>query len=345
MRVSVIEDAKDAKGRKGRKGERSGKEISIVQSLFLRPLRPFASFASKKCSFRPAPTSAVTSTDPPAPSPWRQLFADAAVALPIGLLLVLALASVLTPWVWPHAPGQPYWGQDLLPPGLSHGHWLGTDAIGRDMLARTMAGIGVSLAIGLGAGLLALLLGGLIGGAAGYLGGWVDELLMRLNDLLLSLPLMLIAILLIALFEPSLLLLIVVVGGFGSLDAARILRIEARRLRDTEFMLASRMQGASAYQQWRGHLLPNLLPVALTALGTVVPQAILVESFLAFLGLGPSERVGSLGTLLAEGVQDLQWAPWTLWVPALALALVLLGFGLAGDALRARLRSVTGGSA
>jgi oligopeptide transport system permease protein len=287
----------------------------------------------------------MTPADLPAPSPWRQLFANAAVGLPIGLLVLLALGSLLTPWVWPYAPGRPDWGQDLLAPGFAHGHWFGTDAIGRDMLARTMAGVGVSLAIGFGAGVLAVLIGGAIGGAAGYLGGSVDELLMRANDLLLSLPLMLIAILLIALFEPSLLLLILVVGGFGSLDAARILRAEARRLRHTEFMLASQLQGASAFQQWHRHLLPNLLPVALTTLGTVVPQAILVESFLAFLGLGPSERVGSLGTLLAEGVQDLAWAPWTLWIPALALALVLLGFGLAGDALRARLRVLTGGSA
>jgi oligopeptide transport system permease protein len=284
-------------------------------------------------------------SDPPAPSPWRQLFVNAAVALPIGLLVLLALASLLMPWVWPYAPGQPQWGQDLLAPGLVHGHWFGTDAIGRDMLARTMAGIGVSLSIGFGAGVLAVLIGGAIGGVAGYLGGWVDELLMRANDLFLSLPLMLIAILLIALFEPSLLLLILVVGGFGSLDAARILRAEARRLRHTEFMLASQLQGASVFQQWRRHLLPNLVPMALTTLGVVVPQAILVESFLAFLGLGPSERVGSLGTLLAEGAQDLAWAPWTLWIPALALALVLLGFGLAGDALRARLRVLTGGGA
>lgn len=280
--------------------------------------------------------------DRAAPSPWRLLFANAAVGLPLGLLLLLALASLLTPLLWPYPPWQPLWGQDLLAPGLAHGHWLGTDAIGRDMLARTMAGIGVSLAIGAGAGVLALAIGSLVGGAAGYLGGWVDELLMRLNDLLLSLPLMLIAILLIALFEPSMALLILIVGGFGSLDAARILRVEARRLRHAEFMLASQLQGASNFAQWRRHLLPNLAPVALTALGSVVPQAILVESFLAFLGLGPSERVGSLGTLLAEGVQDLQWAPWTLWVPALALALVLLGFGMAGDALRARLRLLTG---
>jgi oligopeptide transport system permease protein len=187
-------------------------------------------------------------------------------------------------------------------------------------------------------------LGGGVGALAGYFGGWVDELLMRINDLLLSLPLMLIAILLIAFFDPSVILLILVVGAFGSLDAARILRPEARRLRITEFMLASELQGATPVAQIGRHLLPNLLPVALTAFGSVVTQAILVESFLAFLGLGPSENVGSLGTLLAEGVQDLQWAPWTLWVPALALASVLMAFGLIGDALRARLRQLTGSS-
>ncbi|GMU44003.1 MAG: ABC transporter permease [Xanthomonadales bacterium] len=278
-------------------------------------------------------------------SPWRQLLLAPAVLAPLGLLAALALLSFTAAWWWPHSPWLPAWGEDLLAPGFAHGHWLGTDAIGRDLLARTAAGLGVSLWIGAGAGACALLLGALAGGAAGYFGGWVDELLMRANELLLSLPLLLVAVLLIGLFEPSMALLVLIVGAFGSLDAMRILRSEARRLRHAEFMLAAELQGAGALQRWRAHLLPNLLPVALTALGTAIPQAILVESFLAFLGLGPSERVGSLGTLLAEGVQDLEWAPWTLWVPALALALVLTGFGLLGDALRARLRTLTGASA
>jgi oligopeptide transport system permease protein len=277
-------------------------------------------------------------------APLLAVFGAVSVVVPLLWLLSLALLSVLLPSFWPFAPEQPLWGQDFLAPGWVHGHWLGTDAIGRDMLARTLAGLGVSLAIGVGAGLFALVLGGGVGALAGYFGGWVDELLMRINDLLLSLPLMLIAILLIAFFDPSVILLILVVGAFGSLDAARILRPEARRLRITEFMLASELQGATPVAQIGRHLLPNLLPVALTAFGSVVTQAILVESFLAFLGLGPSENVGSLGTLLAEGVQDLQWAPWTLWVPALALASVLMAFGLIGDALRARLRQLTGSS-
>lgn len=275
-------------------------------------------------------------------SPWRALLLHRAVLLPLLLLTLLLVLVTLTAWAWPHPPDRPYWGEALLAPGIGHGHWLGTDAIGRDLLARVAAGIGMSLAIGLGAGLLALAIGALIGAVAGYLGGWLDELLMRGVDLLLSLPLLLIAILLLALFEPSLPLLILIIGGFGSLDAARLLRIEARRLRDTDFLLASQLQGAHPAHTIVRHLLPNLLPVVLTAIGSVVPQAILVESFLAFLGLGPSERIGSLGTLLAEGIQDLQWAPWTLLAPAFALALILAGFGLLGDGLRARLAVLTG---
>ena len=278
----------------------------------------------------------------PAIGPLRLLFASRAVRVPLLVLGVLGLLAMLAPWLLPYAPDQPIWEHALRSPTLLDGHWLGTDAIGRDMLARVLAGTGVSLSVGLGAGLLALAIGVLVGGLAGYLGGLVDELLMRLNDLFLSLPLLLIAILLMSLLEPSLPLLMALIGTFGSLDAARMLRLEARRLRDADFLLAVRLQGAGNSQLIGRHLLPNLAPVALTALGLVVPQAILVESFLAFLGLSPTERIGSLGTLLAEGVQDLQWAPWTLLAPAMALALVLLGFGLLGDALRARLRVVTG---
>lgn len=275
-------------------------------------------------------------------SPWLSLLGRPAVLAPAGLLMLLLLAGMSVWLAGPHAADQPYWGEGLRPPAISGGHWFGTDAIGRDMLARTAVGLLVSLAIGFGAGLLALVLGMLLGGLAGYVGGLLDEAIMRVIDLATSLPLLLVAILLLALFEPSMWLLMLLVGAFGSLEAARLLRIEARRLRNAEFLLAARLQGASELAVLRRHLLPNLLPCALTALGMVVPQAILVESFLAFLGLSPGEEAGSLGTLLAEGVQDLQWAPWTLVFPALALALVLVAFGLLGDALRRGLREQTG---
>ncbi len=276
-------------------------------------------------------------------SPWRFLIADRAVGFALGLLALLVAAAVLAPFFLSYAPDQPILAEALRAPSTAH--WLGTDAIGRDMLARVLAGTGVSLWVGFGAGLLALAIGVVLGGVAGYIGGWADEWLMRINDLLLSLPLLLLAILLMSFTEPSLWSLMALIGAFGSLDAARLLRMEARRLRHADFLVAAELQGLKRRQILRIHLLPNLLPVALTALGSVVPQAILVESFLAFLGLSPTERIGSLGTLLSEGVQDLQWAPWTLIGPAVALALVLIGFGLLGDALRARWRVLTGGAA
>jgi len=284
--------------------------------------------------------AALTSSPAVVISPWRFLLADRAVRFASGLLLLLAAIAVLGPLVLSYAPDQPIWEDAMRGPSLAH--WLGSDAIGRDMLARVIAGTGVSLLIGFGAGLLALAIGIVLGGIAGYVGGWADEWLMRINDLLLSLPLLLVAILLMSFAEPSLWWLMALIGGFGSLDAARLLRIEARRLRHADFLLAAELQGLKRIQILRIHLLPNLLPVAMTALGAVVPQAILVESFLAFLGLSPTERIGSLGTLLSEGVQDLQWAPWTLLGPAVALALILIGFGLLGDALRSRLRELTG---
>lgn len=265
-----------------------------------------------------------------------------AVRAPLALLLFLLVASAGVALVWPHHPDQPYWDRALLPPGWDHGHWLGTDAIGRDLLARLADGTLVSLAIGALAGLLALLLGLGLGALAGYRGGVLDELLMRLIDVGSSLPLLLVAVLLLAVLEPSLPLLALLVGAYGALDATRLMRAEARRLCSQEFIVAVRVQGASTAHILLRHLGPNLAPAALTALGTLVPQAILVESFLAFLGLGPSDRAGSLGTLLAEGVQDMAVAPWTLWVPAVTLALVLLGFGWLGDRMRLRLAAETG---
>jgi oligopeptide transport system permease protein len=261
---------------------------------------------------------------------------------PLALLLLLTLAGLAANAFWPHAPDHPYWGEALLAPGIGHGHWLGTDAIGRDLLARVAAGTLVSLAIGALAGVVALLLGLLLGALAGYRGGAFDEALMRLVDIASSLPLLLVTVLLLAVLEPSLALLALLVGGYGALDATRLMRAEARRLRGHEFIVAAQVQGASTARILLRHLGPNLVPAALTAFGTLVPQAILVESFLAFLGLGPSDRAGSLGTLLAEGVQDMAFAPWTLWVPAATLALVLLGFGWLGDRLRTQLAAETG---
>jgi oligopeptide transport system permease protein len=254
--------------------------------------------------------------------------------LPIVVLASLLVLAAVCFVAWPHPPDQPYWDRAFWAPFQDGRHPFGTDAIGRDLLIRVLLGTALSIVVGLGAGLLAALLGVVVGAWAGFKGGIVDEALMRLVDVLMALPLLLFAILLLAFFEPNMVVLMLLVGLFGALDVARTMRIEARRIASMDFVLAARLQGYGTAHIVRRHVLPNLWPALLTAIGVIVPQAILVESFLAFLGLAPSERIGSLGSLLAEGVQDMAYAPWTLLLPALAMATVLLCFGLIGDGLR-----------
>lgn len=248
-------------------------------------------------------------------------------------LLALAAACWLLPWLLglpdPHRPD---W--EALSQAPSAAHWFGTDAIGRDVMARTLAGGRLSLAIGVMASLVALVLGLGIGAVAGLAGGWVERALVRAMDVLSALPFLLIVILLLTLFERSLWLLLAAIGGYVWIDLARVVRAEAARLREAPFVLAARAAGARFDQVLRWHLLPNLLPLALVYLGLLLPQAILVESFLGFLGLGVDEPSASWGGLLAEGAQELDASPWTLLFPAAFLAATLAAFQFLGDGLR-----------
>ncbi len=253
----------------------------------------------------------------------------------LGLLLGLALLCLLGPLISPHDPQTPDWTALSQPP--SSNHWLGTDAIGRDVLTRSLVGGRLSLGIGFGAAFIALLLGLGYGATAGYIGGPAERLMMRTLDVMSALPFLLLVILLLTLFERSLLLLLAAIGGYVWIDLARIVRAEAARLRSAAFIDAARVAGASTGQILRWHLIPNLLPLALVYLGLLLPQAILVESFLGFLGLSVDEPALSWGGLLAEGVQELDESAWVLMVPALLLCATLGAFQFLGDALRDRM--------
>jgi len=231
-------------------------------------------------------------------------------------------------------PQRPDWDFLSAAPSLASAHWFGTDAIGRDILARVLAGGRLSLTIGFLASLIALVIGVSYGAVAGYAGGWTERGMVRALDVLSALPFLLIVILLLSLFGRSLPLLLGAIGGYVWIDLARVMRAEAARLREAPFVLAARAAGASISQVLRWHLLPNLLPLALVYLGLILPQAILVESFLGFLGLSVDEPSASGGTLLYEGVQELDSAPWTLLFPALFLVTTLAAFQFLGDSLR-----------
>jgi len=248
-------------------------------------------------------------------------------------LAILAVLCWLGPWATRFEPHAPDWGALSVRPGTG-GHWFGTDAIGRDVFARTLAGGRLSLTIGLLASVVALVIGLGYGAIAGLAGGRVERAMLRVLDVFSALPFLLVVILLLTLFERSLGLLLAAIGGYVWIDLARVMRAEAARLREAPFVLAAQAAGADFGQRLRWHVLPNLLPLAFVYLGLILPQAILVESFLGFLGLSVDEPSASWGTLLSEGVQELDSAPWTLLIPAAFLVTTLAAFQFLGDGLR-----------
>ncbi|UHQ23195.1 ABC transporter permease [Lysobacter sp. 5GHs7-4] len=257
---------------------------------------------------------------------------------PVARACLIALAALaalcwLGPGLSAYDPHTPDWEALSAAPGQA-GHWFGTDAIGRDVYARTLAGGRLSLTIGLLASVVALAIGLGYGAIAGLAGGRVERALLRVLDVFSALPFLLVVILLLTLFERSLGLLLAAIGGYVWIDLARVMRAEAARLREAPFVLAAQAAGAGFGQRLRWHVLPNLLPLAFVYLGLILPQAILVESFLGFLGLSVDEPSASWGTLLSEGVQELDSAPWTLLFPAGFLVATLATFQFLGDGLR-----------
>lgn len=263
--------------------------------------------------------------------------ADRAIRRCLAILVALALLCLAGPWLSRYGVDHTDWDHLSVAPGLEHGHWLGTDAIGRDVFVRLCVGGRLSLLIGLLASLVALGIGMTYGVVAGYFGGLADRVLMRLLDLLAALPFLLIVILLLTVFERSLPLLLAAIGGYVWMDLARVIRAEAARLRGLAFVDAARLLGAGPVWIMARHVAPNLLGLALVYLSLGVPNAILIESFLGFLGLSVDEPAASWGAMLFDGTQEMDAAPWTLVAPAAALAVTLITCQFLGEALRRRL--------
>jgi oligopeptide transport system permease protein len=251
-----------------------------------------------------------------------------------SVIVLLAVVAVLGPLVSPYAYDSLDWQHFAVGPFGSGSHWLGTDRLGRDLFVRTLGGIRISLVISLVSTAISLLIGVTWGAVAGYVGGRTDELMMRFVDVLYSLPYLFIVIILTTVFERgSLPVLLSAIGAVGWLTTARIVRGQTLTLARREFVEAARATGLSTPAILLRHILPNLVsPVAVYATLTI-PQMILFESFLSFLGLGVQEPLASLGSLISDGAQEMQSAPWMLLVPAGSLVVLLLCFNLVGDAL------------
>ncbi|MDH3334847.1 MAG: ABC transporter permease subunit [Gammaproteobacteria bacterium] len=251
-----------------------------------------------------------------------------------GILLAVAIVALVGPWISPHDYATTNLENILSSPSLSNMHLFGTDDLGRDLFVRTMLGIRITLLVAIVASLVSLVIGVTYGAIAGFVGGRLDAAMMRFVDTLYALPFIFFVILLMVAFERNFLLIFVAIGAINWLDMARIVRGQTLSLREREFVEAARLTGVSTLRIVFRHIAPNLIGIVVVYVTLTIPQAILVESFLSFLGLGVQEPQTSLGALVDAGVKHMEGASWALLIPATLLALILLCFNFLGDGLR-----------
>jgi oligopeptide transport system permease protein len=223
---------------------------------------------------------------------------------------------------------------DVWTPPLHGGHLIGADSLGRDLLTRLFMGLRVSLAIGVVATAVSLVIGVAWGSVAGYFGGRIDEAMMRIVDVLYALPFIFFVILLMVTFGSNIVLIFVAIGAVEWLTMARIVRGQTLSLKQKEFVEAARAAGLSRMAIVVRHIVPNLLGPVVVYVTLTIPTVILAESFLSFLGLGVQAPMASLGTLIANGAQDMELAPWLLIFPSAVMIVTLMAFNFIGDGLR-----------
>jgi len=255
-------------------------------------------------------------------------------SLSFAVIAVMAFVGPMTPWLDPYSTdtsdltASPTWS-----------HLLGTDGAGRDVLSRVLVGTRTSLIVGVCSVVLLIVLATLVGSIAGYFGGWIDMILSRLIDAILSIPLLLLVTVFIALLRPGILTVILVIGMLGWPSTARVVRAEVLSMRQRPYIVASQLAGARIPGIIRHHVLPNLTPLLVVASTLCLGTAILMESTISFLGLGIKPPAASLGSIVSLALEPgvFRNAPW-IWLPAAAvLAGLVVAVNLMGDALRAGL--------
>ncbi len=251
-----------------------------------------------------------------------------------GILVAIAVVAIIGPLISPHSYMTTDFDGRFIEPTVSGFHLFGTDDLGRDLFVRTLLGVQVTLLVAIVASIVSLVIGVAYGAVAGYVGGRIDAVMMRAVDALYALPFIFLVILLMVVFERNFLLIFVAIGAINWLDMARIVRGQTISLKEREFVDAAKLIGVPSWRIIFRHIAPNLLGIVMVYVTLTIPQAILVESFLSFLGLGIQEPQTSLGALVNGGVSQMEQASWLLLIPAVLLAAILLCFNFLGDGLR-----------
>ncbi|MCL4424415.1 MAG: ABC transporter permease [Firmicutes bacterium] len=263
---------------------------------------------------------------------WRRLKKNKMAMAGLVVLTIMSLMAIIGPHMTPYS----YSDQDLQstvqPPSAKH--WLGTDDLGRDQFTRIWMGARVSLFIGLMAALLDLIIGATYGGISGYLGGRVDDIMMRIVEVLYAIPFMILVILLMVIIGGGLFSIILAMSITGWVGMARLVRGQMLQLKEQEFVLAAKTLGADPGRIILRHLIPNTMGPILVSMTMTIPAAIFTEAFLSFIGLGVRMPLASWGTLANDGYNLMRLAPWMLLYPALAIGITMLAFNMFGDGLR-----------
>jgi oligopeptide transport system permease protein len=255
------------------------------------------------------------------------------------LLALIVAAALLVPALSPYDYATPAWTEIFTGPSTTGGHLFGTDSLGRDLLVRVMWGCRVSLLVGIAASLISVVIGVCWGALAGYAGGRLDGALMRTVDVLYAVPFIPFVIVLELVFGRNFLMVFIAIGTVSWLDIARIVRGQTLAIREQEYIEAARALGVRTTTMLRRHVLPNLIGLVAAYATLAIPGVILFEALLSFLGLGVHPPLASLGSLVAEGANEMQANPYLLVIPATFLATIIFCLNRLGDALRDALDS------
>jgi oligopeptide transport system permease protein len=264
----------------------------------------------------------------------QRLLRNKAAVVSLAVLAALILLALIGPFFLPYDHETPDWAAFRAPPSIESGHFFGTDQNGRDVLARTLYGTRISLLVALVATAVSVIIGVFYGATAGYVGGRLDAIMMRFVDIMYALPYILFVILLMVIFGRNVILLFIGIGAVEWLTMARIVRGQTLSLREREFIEAARAAGQTTAKIITRHITPNLIGPVIIYATLTVPEIIVTESFLSYLGFGVQEPLTSLGTLISEGTNVMEVMPWLLFFPALFLVLLLLSLSFIGDGLR-----------